>query len=471
MKPGITQRQGTRMRILLGCLFLVMVISGVCAVHGFEDVSDIRAEMPKIVCAKTIEAMPAASAEREESAAAAAVSTTGQQKYTDAKCTLWYNGKKLNTKDYPVLCREETYFIAPDAILQKRGPKLTYQYSKTTGRCLLIWQNIRISYHVGDKKLLVNGKKISLPQPVDRVRYAGSKNKTIVVPMEALFKQLGFTVRQEAGSWKLSPKAVTFQGETGHTSYFGTRASYTKQQYKAWNAFSVSQYQKALDATKDPSRGFQYLRLDRYREVDEQKFISLYHFLIQDYCKENKLNYKKSVLYDQAEVLLKTARKYNIDPVFFACQTFQESAYGTSDMATGRTIRKAAKTNFATKKNGKLQTRLLSKAVKVYNLYGIKAYDADPVVGGTSYAYQQGWTSVERAIDGAAQYLTENYITASYQQNTVFKMRYNPKKKNVWHQYATDVNYASEIGKRMYLFSSCYRGNETFLYDYPNWQD
>ena len=47
---------------------------------------------------------------------------------------------------------------------------------------------------------------------------------------------------------------------------------------------------------------------------------------------------------------------------------------------------------------------------KVYNLYGIKAYDNAPQLGGFSYAYYQGWTSVDKAIQGAAKYVSDNYI-------------------------------------------------------------
>ncbi len=87
--------------------------------------------------------------------------------------------------------------------------------------------------------------------------------------------------------------------------------------------------------------------------------------------------------------------------------------------------------------------------VTVYNMFGIGAVDEAPVAEGARYAYEQGWTSVELAIEGGAEWISENYINNSkYQQNTLYKMRWNPDKPAV-HQYASDVAWASKQAKNM----------------------
>ena len=64
-----------------------------------------------------------------------------------------------------------------------------------------------------------------------------------------------------------------------------------------------------------------------------------------------------------------------------------------------------------------------------------------------------GWTTPNKAIDGGAKWISENFINnGSYHQNTLYKMKWNPSDPGV-HQYATAINWAvaqtSEI-KGMY---------------------
>ena len=138
-------------------------------------------------------------------------------------------------------------------------------------------------------------------------------------------------------------------------------------------------------------------------------------------------------------------------------------------LASGNRIKRVAVRGFRQNRRGRFITKKIKKTVKVYNLYGIKAYDRDPFVGGTSYAYYRGWTSVKKAIEGAAKYLKGNYIGKTNQQNTIFKMRYTFRRA-IWHQYATDPNYAESIGKRIYLMSSVYSDEAEFLFDFPKYK-
>ena len=178
--------------------------------------------------------------------------------------------------------------------------------------------------------------------------------------------------------------------------------------------------------------------------------------------------------------MIAAAKQYNIDPVYFLCQTILETGYGTSTLSQGKAITTVVSgssvvrdssenvTGFKTV-NGKYKTSTISKKM-VYNLYGIKAYDSNPQLCGFSYAYYQGWTSVDAAIYGAAKYVSQDYIhNQTYHQNTLYKFRYNPNINYLWHEYATDPSYAKQIATIMYSqFRNVYRSDVSFTYDKPH---
>lgn len=135
----------------------------------------------------------------------------------------------------------------------------------------------------------------------------------------------------------------------------------------------------------------------------------------------------KGILDGMGSEFKNAADDNNISEIYLVIHACLESGSGTSQLARG------VEYNGAT----------------VYNLFGIGAVDADPLGGGAKYAYEQGWTSVEKAIEGGAKWISENYINNSrYRQNTLYKMRWNPEAPGN-HQYATDVEWASKQAKEM----------------------
>ncbi len=135
----------------------------------------------------------------------------------------------------------------------------------------------------------------------------------------------------------------------------------------------------------------------------------------------------KGILSGYGSVFKDAAEENGISEVYLVIHACLETGNGTSRLANG------------TEYNGET----------VYNVFGIGAVDAAPVAGGTEYAYIEDWTSVEKAIRGGAQWISENYINNSkYSQNTLYKMRWNPDKPAV-HQYATDVGWASKQARNM----------------------
>ena len=77
---------------------------------------------------------------------------------------------------------------------------------------------------------------------------------------------------------------------------------------------------------------------------------------------------------------------------------------------------------------------------KYHNVFGIAAYDNDPLREGIKYAKQAGWDTVSKAIVGGAKFIGNSYVKAG--QNTLYKMRWNPAHPGT-HQYATDVDWAN----------------------------
>ncbi|GGE54801.1 hypothetical protein GCM10011391_37220 [Pullulanibacillus camelliae] len=158
----------------------------------------------------------------------------------------------------------------------------------------------------------------------------------------------------------------------------------------------------------------------------------------------------KGVLEGTGQYFIEAAKKYNINELYLISHALLETGNGTSNLAKGIVV------------NGK----------KVYNMYGINATDGNADKNGSAYAASQGWTSIEKAIVGGAQFVSENYIHNG--QDTLYKMRWNPESlvNNGYasHQYATDVGWAV---KQTYDLAQMYAQLTTFTlaYDLPSFSD
>lgn len=153
---------------------------------------------------------------------------------------------------------------------------------------------------------------------------------------------------------------------------------------------------------------------------------------------------EKGVMKGMGKVFIEAANKYNISEVYLVAHACLESSNGTSQLAKG------VSTNGTT----------------VYNLFGIGAYDSNAVSYGSKRAYELGWTSVEKAIMGGAEWISENYINRSdYRQNTLYKMRWNPECEGQ-HLYATDIAWAVKQAISIEKIFSSFE-NATLSFDIP----
>ncbi|MDK0570396.1 SH3 domain-containing protein [Clostridium perfringens] len=252
-------------------------------------------------------------------------------------------------------------------------------------------------------------------------------------------------------------------GNASKTNYGVSLNEYIKlQQRNNPSNYSYSEFEKYINPAKATNK-LQFLRVDKFRSVNVSGLSS-------------RLN-NKGVLTGQGQAFVNAARAFNIDPLYLVAQCLHETGNGTSKLAKGVTITEIAdESRPIYNGNGQLvgyHMIPLSKPVTVYNLFGIGAKDNSSVfpnralILGTTYAYNRGWTSIENAIKGAAEFVSLNYVHSSrYNQNTLYKMRYNPNVSNIWHQYATTPWYASSIADIMNSYQDLYLENN-FTFDVP----
>ena len=252
-----------------------------------------------------------------------------------------------------------------------------------------------------------------------------------------------------------------------YTKYPSSLSSYIKTQASKTPSYSEAELEEYINPLK--CNKFEFLTLNKYREIDVNKLDKML------------ISQNAGVLIGQGQTIANVSKKYSLDPVYFLAQSIHETGYGKSTLAKGVTITEIADENSPIKdSNGNItgyKMIQLDAPVTVYNLYGIGAYDNLPtmpnraLILGTTYAYNHGWTSVEKALDGAGAFLSSNYINSSkYNQNTLYKMRYNPNSKYIWHQYATTPWYSRYIAKFMDKHQYLYINND-FSFDKPLFTD
>lgn len=182
-----------------------------------------------------------------------------------------------------------------------------------------------------------------------------------------------------------------------------------------WTDANFNDVKHAMDTKRlaqDPALKYQFLRLDQPQNISIDKI--------------NQFLKGKGVLENQGAAFNKAAQIYGINEVYLISHALLETGNGTSQLAKGADV-----------VNNKVVT---NSNTKYHNVFGIAAYDNDPLREGIKYAKQAGWDTVSKAIVGGAKFIGNSYVKAG--QNTLYKMRWNPAHPGT-HQYATDVDWAN----------------------------
>lgn len=152
-----------------------------------------------------------------------------------------------------------------------------------------------------------------------------------------------------------------------------------------------------------------------------------------------------------AKIFVNAGSTYGVSPVHLASRARQETG-GGSIAITGYKI------------NGKT----------VYNPFNIGASSgSNPVLKGLNYAYNKGWYTQTKAVNGGASYLSSGYI--SKKQNSVYFQRFNVANglsKVATHQYMTNITAPySEAYSTKTAYKSYGITNESLTFIIPVFTD
>ncbi len=193
-----------------------------------------------------------------------------------------------------------------------------------------------------------------------------------------------------------------------------------------------------------PAQRLQFLKLDLYTGISVKEL--------------SKTLVNKGILTGKASAFSTAARQVGINEIYLIAHALLETGNGSSPLAKGIPVMvERDKYGNPIKENGEIQIRFATSYEKpdatVYNMYGIGAYDNCAKKCGAQYAYNAGWNTVDKAIVGGAEFISEDFIKSpTYRQNTLYKMKWNPRyfvgETRSPHQYATDIGWAyKQVGR------------------------
>ena len=147
----------------------------------------------------------------------------------------------------------------------------------------------------------------------------------------------------------------------------------------------------------------------------------------------------KGVLQGLGQAFINGGKQHSINEIYLISHALLETGHGTSKLASGIEVgkNKSGKLVLVTSSNRSSLTNIKT----TYNMFGIGAADSDPNRLGAIRAYNEGWFTPEAAVRGGAKFIGNSYIHNSYNQNTLYKMRWNPANPG-YPQYATDIGWA-----------------------------
>lgn len=168
----------------------------------------------------------------------------------------------------------------------------------------------------------------------------------------------------------------------------------------------------------------------------------------------NKELNNKGILHNTGQAFIDASKEFNVNEIYLLSHALLETGHGTSKLATGVVVSEV---------DGKAVT-----PKKVYNMFGIAAFDDSALKSGSEHAYKKGWDTPEKAIKGGAEWIAAEYINnPTHRQDTLYKMRWNPVNPTR-HQYATDIGWAVKQTHTLdFLLDFSLRNNLVLKFDIP----
>ncbi|KOY83894.1 S-layer homology domain-containing protein [Lysinibacillus macroides] len=175
----------------------------------------------------------------------------------------------------------------------------------------------------------------------------------------------------------------------------------------------------------------------------------------------------KGSLSGMGDAFIEAGIQYNVNAIYLLSHALHETNNGSSALIKGIEVGldQTGKPIVVTSDNREQLTEIKT----AYNAYGIGAIDADANKYGAERAYTNGWFTVQDAIIGGTEFVTERYINQG--QDTLYKMRWNPDNPTV-HQYATHVMWADIQAKKIYELYELIGADATtnLVFDVPVYQ-
>lgn len=246
-----------------------------------------------------------------------------------------------------------------------------------------------------------------------------------------------------------------------------------------------------------------YLNPNNFINDDKLKFqfLDLSIFINAPVKTLNNILKDRGILHNKGAAFSEGAKKYSINEIYLIAHAILETGHGTSDLSNGsikvgkisdnkwvsflpekpkqprktyiaeRYYDSSSKTwKWKVEENNDFKESQAKDVKRIYNMFGIGAYDSHPLTLGSVYAYREGWFTPEAAIIGGAKFVGEQYINHPDKQNTLYKMRWNPngmvKYGYATHQYATDIGWAAKQAQLMYSYYQ-YLNSYTLHLDIP----
>ncbi len=160
--------------------------------------------------------------------------------------------------------------------------------------------------------------------------------------------------------------------------------------------------------------------------------------------------------------------KYNVSPIHLISRTIQEGGSKETYLAVSGT-------------SGSMYGEKSLNGY--YNYYNIGAYGDNPVYNGLVYgcgkdcnpesnnSYGRPWNSRVKAIDGGAQFISENYVNSG--QNTLYLQKFNTTPVATYsHQYMTNVLGAAYEAEKAYdSYKDLNRLTDAYVFEIPVYLD
>ncbi|WP_147209953.1 N-acetylglucosaminidase, partial [Oceanobacillus sojae] len=195
--------------------------------------------------------------------------------------------------------------------------------------------------------------------------------------------------------------------------------------YQAWRNPTRQDVQQYLDPSNNDI--FQHLSLSDSVGVNASSL--------------NNILTGKGILSGKGQAFIDGGKQHQVNEVYLISHALLETGNGSSALAKGVEVGTNSSGNpvLATSSN----RSSLNNIQTVYNMFGIGAFDGDAHRAGAVRAYREGWNTPEKAIIGGAKFIGSSYIHNSYNQDTLYKMRWNPANPG-YPQYATDIGWATK---------------------------